>query len=178
MILFFYKGSLVDIRGLYNGIRKFEATTASDKGVTLLKSFTATSVVRLIGGGSLQESIVMGSMAATISLIEAIIRPIITSYVIEPYIKPNIIGIVSRFTSNSTEALRLQKLFEGGVTILLSSTLAGLSVTKIQNVVLSRLGIIPQPYSALISFGVTNGIRWMDRSIFGWKEDRAQLTIL
>ena len=168
----------MDIRGLYHCVRDFETTTASDKGVMLLKSFTATSVVRLIAGGSLQASIVVGSMAATISLIEAIIRPIITSYVTEPYIKPTIIDIASGFTSDATEALRLQKSFQSSITRVLSSSLAYVPVTKIQNVVLSRLGIIPQPYSALVSFGVTNGIRWMDRSIFGWKEDRAQLTIL
>jgi len=168
----------LDITGLYNRIRDFESTTASDKRVMLLKSFTVTSVLSVITGGSLQGSIVVGSMAATISLIEAIIRPIITSCVTEPYIKPTIIDTVSRFTSDATEALRLQKAFQSSITRVLSSALAYVPVTEIQNVVLSRLGIIPQPYSALVSFGVTNGIRWMDRSIFGWKEDRAQLTIL
>lgn len=168
----------MDIKGLYQWVRDFETTTASDKGVMLLKSFTATSVVSLIAGRSLQASIVVGSMAATISLIEAIIRPIITSYVTKPYIEPTIIDIASGLTPTRGEALLLQQSIEDMFTIRVGCFLASFPVEKIQNVVLSRLGIIPQPYSALVSFGVTNGIRWMDRSIFGWKEDRAQLTIL
>lgn len=167
----------MDIRGLYHCVRDFETTTASDKGVMLLKSFTATSVVRLIAGGSLQASIVVGSMAATISLIEAIIRPIITSYVTEPYINPTIIDTVSCCESDPREALRLQKAFKAMFTTGLSWFLASFSVEKIQNVVLSSLGIIPQTYSRLFLFGVSCCIANIDVIVFGWKQERALLII-
>jgi hypothetical protein len=167
----------MDIRGLYHCVRDFETTTASDKGVMLLKSFTATSVVRLIAGGSLQASIVVGSMAATISLIEAIIRPIITSYVTEPYIKPTIIDIASGLIPDPETALLLQESIEDIFTIRVGCFLASFSVEKIQNVVLSSLVIIPQTYSRLFLFGVSCCIANIDVIVFGWKQERALLII-
>ncbi len=169
----------MDIRGLYQCVRDFETTTASHKGVMLLKSFTATSVVSLIAGGSLQASIVMGSMAATISLIEAIIRPIITSYVTEPYIKPTIIDITSSLIlKDSAKELLLQQSIEEMFTTTVGCFLASFPVEKIQNVVLSSLGIIPQIYSRLFLFGVRRCIAKIDVSVFGRKQEQALLIIM